>query len=120
MHPLLLIGVGGFAGAVLRYLVSTMIPPAQGFPVATLVINFAGSFVLGLVMYGWGGSLPAEVRSLVVVGFLGAFTTMSTFSYESYRLLERGESLLFAVNLGATVLLCVTAIHAAKAVAQLL
>ena len=86
----LLVGLGGFLGAVARFLVGTWIVGRYGasFPWATLVINVSGSFLLGLV----GTLLLSRVlvnpswRLGVAIGFIGAYTTFSTFEYESARL----------------------------------
>ena len=100
-------GAGGFAGAVARYLLGGWMTSwlGPGFPYATFVINVTGSFVLGLLM----GMLEGHVVSPIVplsmaVGFLGAYTTFSTFSYETLRLLEDGSFLLAGVNVVGSVL----------------
>ena len=89
MQLLLLIGFGGFVGAVLRYLIAGWIQNGvSSFPVGTLGVNFIGSFFLGLVMYlsEIRGLFNEETRIFLTIGVLGAFTTMSTYSYETYRL----------------------------------
>ena len=86
-HPLrtlesvALVAIGGFAGAELRYLVSGLAPDLVG----TLVVNTAGSFLLGLVLYGalLAGSVSAESRTVLATGFLASFTTYSTFALET-------------------------------------
>ncbi len=87
--PLVLIGLGGFAGAIARYLVDGVVSDRTGggFPWGTLVINVSGSFVLGLLfaMTAERAILPAEIRGPVMIGFLGAYTTFSTFMLESWR-----------------------------------
>ena len=91
--PLVLIGLGGFAGAITRYLVDGAVAERTGggFPWGTLVINVSGSFLLGLLF-----ALTAEraicrpIRGPVMIGFLGAYTTFSTFMLESWRLVETG------------------------------
>lgn len=101
--PLLLIGAGGFAGAVARYLVDTAITQrlGQAFPFGTLVVNLSGSFVLGLLvaLTAERGILPSEIRGPVLIGFLGAYTTFSTYMLESWRLVEMGAVGLAALNL---------------------
>ena len=93
--PLLLIGLGGFAGAITRYLVDGVVSDRTGggFPWGTLVINVSGSFLLGLLfaMTAERAILPAEIRGPVMIGFLGAYTTFSTFMLESWRLVETGS-----------------------------
>ena len=113
MNPVILIGLGGFAGAVARFIVSGLVQGSNpGFPVGTLFVNLSGSFALGLLMtlneHGLG--VDASTRLLVAVGFLGAYTTMSTFSYESVSLLVGGELRSFAMNVVATNTLCLTGV----------
>jgi CrcB protein len=99
---LLLVGTGGFAGAVLRFLVAGAIPRVGEIPTGTLTVNVIGSFVLAALTFS---SVSGSITYLVSIGVLGSFTTFSTFAYESFRLLEEGErkySLLnIILNLGA-------------------
>src|SRR3954462_1301011 len=74
----LYIGIGGFFGAVARYLLSRAVGEWFGaFPFGTLLVNVTGSFALGVILYGvaYGKSLSPEWRSLWTIGFIGAFTT---------------------------------------------
>jgi CrcB protein len=102
------VGVGGFAGSILRYAVGTWIGgrTSAAFPVGTFVINLSGSFLLGLVM-GLGETrvLQPPVRPLVAIGFIGGYTTFSTFTYETVRLLEQGSFLAAGANAVGSVLL---------------
>lgn len=95
---LVLIGyaaLGGAIGTVARYLLTLAIQPraGAGFPVATLLINVTGSILLGFLMrYGLESTTASpEVRLLLTTGFCGGYTTFSTFSYETARLIEDGE-----------------------------
>jgi fluoride exporter len=114
--PLFLIGLGGFAGAIARYLVDGFVADRTGggFPWGTLVINVTGSFALGLLfaMSQERAILPAEIRGPLMIGFLGAFTTFSTFMLESWRLLEAGDWALVAANLGGSLVLGLLAVVA--------
>jgi len=85
-EPLFLIAVGGFVGATLRYVISTALP--GGFPWGTLTVNVLGSFALGLLV-----TLPLDSRLSFVfaTGFCGAFTTFSSFAFETVRLYETGR-----------------------------
>lgn len=89
LRDLGLVAVGGIAGALLRFGVSSWIP-TKSFPWATLLVNLLGAFAIGLLM------LPAppehQTRLLVVVGFLGAFTTLSTYSLETVDLWRSGHA----------------------------
>jgi CrcB protein len=104
---ILCVGAGGFLGAITRYLLSMFIDGrvATSFPVATLVINVTGSFVLGTLAGAleFATSVPPEVRLTLGVGFLGAYTTFSTFSYETLRLVEAGEAPLAIAYVAASV-----------------
>ena len=106
----LIVGLGGFFGAILRYWVSGWI--RQLF-FGTLGINFIGSLLLALVMHAseFRGLFGEETRVLLTLGVLGSFTTMSTFSYESMKLLEQGEHMLFGLNLAGSITLCLLAVY---------
>jgi len=114
--PLLLIGVGGFAGAISRYLVDGFVVDrtAGAFPWGTLVVNLSGSFVLGLLfaMTAERAILPADIRGPVMIGFIGAYTTFSTFMLESWVLIENGSYVPAVANLGGSVVLGLVAVLA--------
>ena len=113
----LLVGFGGFVGAILRYWLSSLIQSNFiTFPAGTLFVNFLGSFLLALIMYAseHRGVFNEETRICLTVGVLGTFTTMSTFSYESIKLLEQSEYMMFGVNLLGNVSLCLLAIYLGK------
>ncbi len=104
----LYLGIFGGLGCVSRYLVSGWVYSLAGrsLPYGTLAVNVVGSLLLGLIMEGSLRStlLSPELRIGITVGFMGGFTTFSTFSYETVRLLEEGS----LVAAGANVLLNVT------------
>lgn len=99
----LLISIGGFAGAVSRYAVSLWIGERWGrsFPLGTLAVNISGCFLIGLLMtlFVEKYMVSPEWRSFLVVGYLGAYTTFSTFEYETGGLLRDGELLWVGLNL---------------------
>lgn len=111
---LLSIALGGGLGAIGRYLVGgwvTRLLPTSVFPLGTLVVNVVGSFALGLVLAAATSgriTLDANARALVVVGFLGAFTTFSTFSHETLEALRNGHSYAAFLNVALS-LLCALA-----------
>ena len=111
------VGIGGFAGALLRYWVSGWIQAGiVTFPLGTLAVNFIGSFILALVMFlsEFKGYFNEETRIFLSIGLLGSFTTMSTFSYESFKLLEQQEHMLFSVNVIGSVVLTLLAVYLGK------
>lgn len=104
----LVIGIGGFLGANARYLVAGWAAERFGvaFPYGTFIINISGSLVLGLFMAFLQERtvIHPNYRLFFAIGFLGAYTTFSTFTYESLRLLQDGSVFLALVNiLGSTV-----------------
>lgn len=98
MQLILSIGLGGAIGAIGRYLAMGAVSQflGMGFPYATLFVNVAGSFVLGLLVEGMAlaWQVDATLRAFLVVGVLGGFTTFSTFSLDLVYLFERGALLL--------------------------
>jgi len=101
MKEVFWVGVGGFLGANARYFVGGWVATRVGsiFPYGTLLINASGSFVLGVLMGLVETSIVSPtVRLGLGIGFLGAYTTFSTFSYETLRLVEDGSLLLAAAN----------------------
>lgn len=91
MNDVFLVGAGGFLGASSRYLVSMLINRywSNSFPLATFVINMAGSFILGLaITFPVLPDMSPVVYYGLGIGFLGSFTTFSTFGFEVLRLAE--------------------------------
>jgi CrcB protein len=102
----LLIGAGGFAGAIARYAIDVGVTQRfASFPWGTLVVNVTGAFAVGLLfaLITERAALPAELRGPLMIGFLGAYTTFSTLALESWRMIEDGAWLLAALNLGGSV-----------------
>ena len=120
---LVLVGAGGFFGAISRYLVDGWVSAATGggFPWGTLVVNVTGSFVLGLLFAASveRGVLPSEIRAPVLVGFIGAYTTFSTLTLESWRLVESGSYVLAIANIGGSLLLGLLAVVAGLMIGRL-
>lgn len=116
MNPLVLVGVGGALGATSRYLLSGAVTTFGTLPAGTLLVNVLGSFGLGLVMFdtGYLGVLTPEARLLLGTGFFGGFTTFSTFSYESFALLQDGNTAGFLGNVALNVLACLGAVLLAR------
>ena len=91
-----------------------------GFPWGTLVVNISGSFVLGLLfaLTAERAILPADIRGPVMIGFIGAYTTFSTWMLESWRLIETGSYLPALANLGGSVVLGLLAMLAGLAIGR--
>ncbi len=109
MH-LFYIGIFGGLGCVMRYLASTWTYQLLGrnFPYGTLLVNVVGSFLLAMLLtFGIRGTiLSQEMRLGLAVGFMGGFTTFSTFSYETIRFLEDGNFWQAGVNICLNIVLC--------------
>lgn len=123
MLQILYIGLGGFIGAVSRFLVSRYLNNLlPAFPFGTLAVNIIGSFVLGFIVYSvsFGKSISPDMRDFITIGILGGFTTMSAFAYESFRLMELNQLMLFALNISLNIILCLAAIYAGKELAVLI
>lgn len=101
MNQILFIALGGSVGAVARYGLSSYVLGAvnEVFPWGTLVVNLSGSFLMGVFVEVFEQSIvPTNLRSLITIGFLGAFTTFSAFSMETVALLRDGEFRLATAN----------------------
>jgi CrcB protein len=109
MTHLLLVGMGGFIGAVARYGISGLVQNRWGgsFPLGTLVVNLLGCFLLGILMSLVEDHplLTPNARAFLAIGVLGAFTTFSTFGYETCRLL--GDHRLWAAGGNIALNVCV-------------
>jgi CrcB protein len=115
---ILLIGLGGFFGSILRYGLSTFVQSAAGvaFPVGTLLVNVLGCFGIG-VLSGVSearGLLSPDARALLAVGLLGGFTTFSAFANETLTAWRDGATLVAAANVLVGVALCLAAAWAGR------
>ena len=87
----IVVGIGGAIGALLRFMISEIIPFHGGFPYATLLINLFGSFVLAFLLSHTTIIRNRQVKLALTTGLLGAFTTFSTYSFETFALLDNGD-----------------------------
>ncbi|WP_275098725.1 fluoride efflux transporter CrcB [Sedimenticola hydrogenitrophicus] len=103
MFQVLTIAAGGAIGALMRFWVSIGIHGlfGRGFPYGTLTVNVLGSLVMGFlyILFLERMSVSPEVRGAVLVGFLGAFTTFSTFSIETINLIEQADFAKAGLNM---------------------
>ena len=121
--PYLLVGLGGFIGANARFVVARLVGALfeTRFPLGTFVINVSGSFLLGVL-----GTLVAQqvmpnsesMRLALGVGFLGAFTTFSTFEFETHALFDDGSWLTATTNMFASLFVGLLAVRAGIVVAK--
>jgi CrcB protein len=113
----LLVGIGGTIGALLRYFVSGAVPRSSVIPTGTLTVNIIGSFILSCLTFSGANG---GILYLVNIGILGSFTTFSTFSYESFRLLEENETGYFVLNIGLNLFMCLAAVKAGQLLVNLI
>jgi CrcB protein len=104
LNNLIILGLGGFFGAISRYLLSSSVQNMlkdSSFPYGTLAVNILGCFVLGALAHlaETKGLLDAQTHLFLLVGFVGAFTTFSTFSLESASLFQNGQSAAGMLNI---------------------
>ena len=119
-----LVGCGGFVGSVARYALSGIVQrwADTAFPLGTLAVNVAGSFILGLVaaLALERNLIGPETRLLLAVGFCGGFTTMSTLSYETLALLREAGYGAALGNVTLSIVACLTAVWLGDALGRLL
>lgn len=105
--------VGGGFGSICRYSIAEILKPYQlTFPYATLLANVLACVVLGALV-GWSlkADISMNVRLLLMTGFCGGFSTFSTFTYETFTLLEQGKLNLAFANIAVSMLVCLGAIY---------
>jgi CrcB protein len=124
LQTILWISLGAIAGANLRYAVaqSTARMVSASFPYGTLLVNFTGSLILGLFMVWTTERVLADPRwrLLIAVGFCGGYTTYSSYAYETFVLLEKGQWFAGAWNMILTNVLCLAGVLVGAALARAL
>jgi CrcB protein len=107
------IALGGSLGAIMRYWLSNAVYLwlGRGFPYGTLSVNVIGSFIIGIafILLTERLTLGAEARAFILIGFLGSFTTFSTFSLETLILVQQGLMIKAVINIVISVMLCLIA-----------
>lgn len=115
----LAVGIGGFIGAVLRYLIGQIpIKPQTGFPIKTFLINIIGAFVIGVIV-AWAAKnhiSDSRIVLMLKVGVCGGFTTFSTFAFETAELMQKGLSGMALAYALLSVIFGVLAVFAAQLV----
>ena len=123
LYQLLFIALGGAFGALSRFGLSQLVYQVmgRGYPWGTLTVNILGSFCIGFLYIFFESRLQGAValKQFLMVGFLGALTTFSTFSLDSLLLIENGFLLKAVVNLISSVLLCLFAVWLGTVISRL-
>lgn len=123
MLLIFIVGVGGFVGSALRYVVSNWVQNFSreiNFPYGTLVVNLLGCFLIGFLAHlsESRNLLSNSVRDFVFIGVLGGFTTFSAFSNETINLIRVGETRLAILNVLIQVVLCLSSVCLGRGVAS--
>ncbi len=121
MLKYLIVGIGGFVGAIARYGVGSYMGSRYGvrFPYGTLVINVSGSFLIGLTMVLLARTAAsANWRYLIPIGFIGAYTTFSSFEYETLRAIQDGQLMTGFLNVMLSLVIGFAAVWAGSVVGR--
>jgi len=114
-RTLLIIGVGGFIGSIMRYLgqlaAGKIFPPS--FPMGTFLVNIVGCLIIGIVyaLSEKGNMLTADMRMFLAIGFCGGFTTFSTFASDNFLMLKDNSIGLMLLNVTGSVVLGILAVY---------
>lgn len=124
LFRILIVGVGGFIGASLRYIISGLSIRVFGdsFPYGTLLVNILGGLLIGFIMEASVSLWPVSpnIRIFLTTGILGGLTTFSTFSYETINMLSDGSYLMGGINAGLNLFLSLFCAWLGKFLAQVM
>lgn len=124
MLKIIFVGLGGFAGSVSRYLLAGWIQKLldKPYPYGTFTVNILGCLLIGLLAGLSQGKhyISPETRLLILVGFLGGFTTFSTFSSETFALLADGQMLTASINIAASIVFGLIAVWLGYTISNLI
>jgi fluoride exporter len=118
----LVVGVGGFLGAVARYVVATYIASRYGVrvPYGTFVINISGCFLVGFIVTLLARTTASQYwRYFIPIGFIGAYTTFSTFEYETLRAVQDGQAITGLLNVALSVVVGFAAVWVGAALGRI-
>lgn len=123
MLEVFFVGLGGFAGAVCRYLCTLGISsrlPSGSFPLATLVVNLTGSFIMGFLsqLFHQQSFENRRLYLFLTTGMMGGFTTFSTFSLETVNLFQDGKAWIAACNIALSLVCCLAGVVLGKLLAK--
>ena len=123
MLKYVVVGIGGFLGAIARYALGTYIGSRYGvrFPLGTFIINVSGSFLIGLILTLLARTTASAYwRYLIPIGFIGAYTTFSTFEYETLRAIQDGQLMTGFLNIALSLVIGFVAVWAGAAIGRVL
>ncbi len=125
MTNILLVGLGGFIGSIMRYLLSGYVQQSTksiDFPFGTLVVNVLGCFAIGFLaqLVEGRGMFTSESRTFVFIGILGGFTTFSSFGNETLNLARDSQMINALANIGANVVIGLFAVWLGRTVSYLI
>jgi CrcB protein len=117
------VGIGGFAGAIARYALGTYIGSRFGvrFPYGTFVINVSGSFAIGFILVLLARTTASQYwRYLIPIGFIGAYTTFSAFEYETLKAIQEGQPITGVLNVVLSLVVGFIAVWAGSELGRIL
>lgn len=122
MWKIFCVGIGGFIGSALRYMISLYAPKLLGtqLPYGTLIVNVVGGVMIGFIMeLSLGRNISPELRLFLTTGIMGGFTTFSTFSYETINLFTAGSYLSGSLNVCLNLFLSLGGVILGKSIAHI-
>ena len=121
MLKYVVIGIGGFAGAIARHALGSYIGSRLGvrFPYGTFVINVSGSFLIGFILVLLSRTTASQYwHYMIPIGFIGAYTTFSTFEYETFRAIQEGQPMTGLLNVVLSLIIGFVAVWAGSALGR--
>lgn len=124
LNKILIVGLGGFLGTVLRYAVTVSCTKKFGnsFPYGTLIVNVAGGLIMGFIMQAGTSAfnLSPNAKIFLTTGIMGGLTTFSTFSFETVSFFSEGNVIMGSLNAGLNLFLALFAVSVGKWIAMLI